>query len=136
MQQDGRRKPRIMVVDDDEICLEVTKERLVAAGYEVILRTSALGTSAAIMRERPNAVLLDQNMPGLTGEQLAQLVRQPGDGKVALILYSSEPLTQLQERAKRCRATGAIEKTSDAQYFVRQLRELLRPTAADEPERA
>jgi DNA-binding NtrC family response regulator len=117
---------RIMVVDDDEICLEVTRERLVAAGYDVILRNSALGTSAAIMRERPNAVLLDQNMPGLTGEQLAQLVRQPGDTKVSLILYSSEPLSQLQERAKRCRAAGVIEKTSDAQQFVRQLRECLR----------
>ena len=116
-----------MVVDDDETCLEVTGERLRAAGYEPILRDSALGTSAAIKRERPDAVLLDQQMPGLTGEQLAQLLSaSPGDSRVALILYSSEPLTQLQERAKRCRAAGVIEKTSDAQQFVRQLRECLR----------
>ena len=33
---------------------------------------------------------------------------------------------QLQERAKRCRAVGVIEKTSDAQQFVRQLRKCLR----------
>jgi DNA-binding NtrC family response regulator len=123
-------KTRIMVVDDDAICLEVTRDRLKAAGYEVIVRDSALGTSAAILRERPHVVLLDQDMPGLTGEQLAQLLRgQGGENRAALILYSSEPLSRLSERAKRCGAAGFIEKTSSDQRFLQQLSDCLRDRA-------
>ena len=116
-----------MVVDDDAICLEVTRDRLIAAGYEVIVRDSALGTSAAIMRERPHVVLLDQDMPGLTGEQLAQLLSaQTSDHRATLILYSSEPLSKLSERAKRCGAAGVIEKTSSDRRFLQQLSDCLR----------
>src|SRR5262249_26271874 len=66
------RRMRFMVVDDDPVVLEVTRERLSFMGYDVIVRESALGTSAAILRERPDVVLLDVNMPSLSGEQLAQ----------------------------------------------------------------
>ena len=64
----------VLVVDDDPIVLEVTRERLEGAGYIVYVREEALGTSQWSAEFQPDIVLLDVNMPALTGLDLAQLL--------------------------------------------------------------
>ena len=73
---------RVLVVDDDEAVVEVAREFLERAGFEV---TAALGGEAALeaLRAAPHeidAVVLDLAMPGLGGEEaLAELRRlRPG----------------------------------------------------------
>jgi CheY-like chemotaxis protein len=41
-----RKRGKVLVVDDDPVILEVIKERLDAAGYDVYVRADALGTSS------------------------------------------------------------------------------------------
>src|SRR5262249_53698817 len=112
------------VVDDDEIVLEVTRERLEAVGYQLVLRTSGLGTSAAVLRERPDFLLLDLNMPALDGEAIARLIGANGASNApAVILYSASDRTELLKMANRCGAVGIIQKTSNANIFYLQLKE-------------
>ncbi len=66
----------VLVVDDDPIVLEVTRERLEGAGYVVHIREEALGTSQWTAEFQPDIVLLDVNMPALTGLDLAQLLQE------------------------------------------------------------
>ena len=63
--------PKVMIVDDENTVLEITGAVLEDHGYRVIKRESALGTSLAILREKPDVVLLDVNMPGLSGDRIA-----------------------------------------------------------------
>lgn len=115
----------ILVVDDDIVVLEVTRERLERAGFFVSTRSSALGTSAFIRKEKPRYILLDVNMPGLSGDALARLLAD-GDPGSRVILHSSQNRAALAALATTCGAIGVIEKTEDDDDFLAQLDSCLR----------
>jgi len=122
----GQRRRTFLVVDDDRVVLEVTRERLERAGFEVVTRESALGTSAFIMKEKPDYVLLDVNMPGLTGDALAKLLKGR-DRRSRVILHSCSDRKRLAKLAQECGAAGIIEKTEDERHFREQLEVFVGP---------
>ena len=115
----------VLVVDDDPIVLEVTRERLEQAGYVVHTREEALGTSQWTAEFQPDIVLLDVNMPALTGPDLAQLLKKRRATKdIAIILYSSLDSEELQTKLRATGAVGAIRKSSDARRFIEDFERL------------
>jgi len=111
----------VLVVDDDPIILEIARERLEGAGYVVHVREEALGTSQWTAEFQPDIVLLDVNMPALTGPDLAQLMRKRRATKdIAIILYSSVESSELQAKVRATGAVGAIQKSSDARRFLEE----------------
>jgi CheY-like chemotaxis protein len=109
----------VLIVDDDPIVLEVTKERLEGAGYEVHTREEALGTSQWTAEFQPDIVLLDVNMPALAGPELAQLLKKRRATKdIAIILYSSLESEELKGKLRATGAVGAIQKTGDDHKFL------------------
>lgn len=115
----------MLVVDDDPIVLEVTRERLERAGYVVYVREEALGTPQWIADSQPDIVLLDVHMPALTGLDLAQLLRKRRATKdIAIILYSSLDSTELQSKVRATGAVGAIQKSADARRFLEEFERL------------
>jgi DNA-binding NtrC family response regulator len=119
-------RAKILVVDDDIVVLEVTRERLERAGFAVVTRTNALGTSAYIRKEKPDYVLLDVQMPSLSGDALAKLLAE-GDFRPRVILHSSQGREALALLARKCGAIGVIEKTDDDDDFRAQLDGCIRP---------
>ena len=117
---------KVLVVDDDPIVLEVTRARLSAAGYDVVIREDAVGTSNAVSQENPDVVLLDITMPGISGEAIAKLItHNPKRAAVAVIFHSTRGQAELDVLAKECRALGAIEKTSNSALFRLQFERIL-----------
>ncbi|APR86529.1 Hypothetical protein A7982_11878 [Minicystis rosea] len=120
------RRGVVMVVDDDEIVLEVVRERLEARGYTVILRQNSLGTRAALMLECPEILLLDVNMPALHGKVLARLVSEiPIEMRPGIILHSADETGMAEEIAAASGALGLIRKTSTRQAFLSQFERLV-----------
>jgi len=118
-------KITFLVVDDDPIALEVARERLERLGFIVTTRSQSLGTSAWILRERPNFVLLDVMMPALTGGELASLVRRR-KLNTGIILHSSKPISELQEIVRETGALGAVTKTFGEYLFNYEVIRLVR----------
>jgi len=118
-------KITFLVVDDDPIALEVAKERLEKLGFHVTTRSQSLGTSAWIMSEKPNFVLLDVMMPALTGGELASLVRRR-KLNTGIILHSSKTITELQQIVKETGALGAVSKTFGEYLFNYEVVRLVR----------
>ena len=60
---------RILVVDDDPALLDTLREYLENLGSRYIVETAGLGSEALWMvaRARPHVVILDVEMPGMTG---------------------------------------------------------------------
>ena len=115
----------VLVVDDDPIVLEVTRERLESVGYEVHVREEALGTSQWTAEFQPDIVLLDVNMPALAGTELAQLLKKRRATKdVAIILHSSLESAELQGKLRAAGAVGAIQKTGDDRRFLEDFERL------------
>ncbi len=121
-----KRRTKVLVVDDDPVVLEVTRTRLARAGYDVVTREDALGTSTAVAQEAPDVVLLDIAMPGISGEALARLIAQnQKKHPVSVIFHSSRDQAELDKLAEDCQALGSIQKTPSASMFQIQFERLL-----------
>jgi CheY-like chemotaxis protein len=65
--------PRILVVDDQPHIARITRMMLEQAGkYEVALETRPAHVVDAVRRFCPNTIVLDYNMPGKTGADVAR----------------------------------------------------------------
>jgi len=115
-------KGKIVVIDDDAKALSVAKRLLEAAGYEVITTESPLRMPQIVQRERPNLVLLDVEMPALSGEHvldfttLFDFLRE-----TPIVLHSSKNEDDLKALVERSPAIGYIRKTNNGLAFVSQV---------------
>lgn len=104
-------RKKITVIDDDEAHLISTRGILEDSGYEVTVFTGGLGATNFIRAVEPDLVLLDVNMPGLSGDRLAMIVRGNDRTKhVPIVLYSSNDEDDLRSRAQELGLHGYIAK--------------------------
>ena len=54
---------RILVIDDSELVLDITRDALEEEGYEVLTNSSWVEVNATIREHRPDMILLDLMMP-------------------------------------------------------------------------
>src|SRR5450432_673341 len=127
MKQDGPREQRtILVIDDSEVVLEMTRFTLESAGFRVLTRDRAQGSIVAILHEQPDLVLLDVNMPSMSGDSIAEILTRAGPARgTVVVLYSSLPANALRMKALATGAHGFIQKTSVQVDLVRQVRAFL-----------
>jgi DNA-binding response OmpR family regulator len=78
MQFDGRGS-KIMVVDHDRTTLEMVQIRLDVAGFHPLAARSSLAALEVLRSSRPDAVILERNMPVLDGlALLREMASLPG----------------------------------------------------------
>ena len=118
------KKPLILVVDDSEVLLKITRLYLINAGFEVITRSRPIGTAAEILRMKPDIVLLDVLMPGLTGDKITKLIRESGVA-TKIVLHSGKENNELRELSIECGADGYIKKTNDNHEFINKVKSFL-----------
>lgn len=81
---------RVLIVDDDESIAELLADLLEGEGYRAIIAHDGASALECVRNERPDLVLSDCMMPGLSGTQLAlELRRSPATRSTALVLMSS-----------------------------------------------
>lgn len=115
-------KQKVLIVDDSDLVLEIYKNALESAGFEVITRNTPFGTASLISSEKPNLVLLDIFMPALSGDKLVELVRKDKNiQNTKLLLFSDRPVDELKSVSATCGADGFIQKTRDHMDVVRKV---------------
>lgn len=82
---------RIMIVEDDYFMCEELTSILSKAGYEVMCITSFKRPVQEIIHASPDLVLLDLNLPGITGFDICRSLKANGVGAV-LVLTSRDQL--------------------------------------------
>jgi two-component system OmpR family response regulator len=120
MDADARRT--VLVIDDSEVVLELVKDALEGAGVNVVTRQGPQGSVAAILKAKPDLVLLDVNMPTLTGDAIAKIVsKAEARCDTRIVLHSSLSVQTLRLKALSTGADGFIQKTDDMAHLVREV---------------
>ena len=125
-------KGRILIIDDDEAHLDSTRGILEDEGYEVATHQRAFGATNVIREIEPDIVLLDVNMPGLSGEHLYDVFRANDKTRdVPVVFYSSNDEDALRASVAKLGAHGYISKGNPANLRTRLARYMrqLRPGA-------
>lgn len=121
------RRPKVIVIDDSEVVLEVTKGALEAAGYEVVVHDRPAGCVALILHEKPDLVLMDVNMPGLGGDTIVTvLAKAQPTAETIVLLHSSLSADVLRSKAAAASAHGYIQKSGDLFGLVREVNRWLK----------
>jgi CheY-like chemotaxis protein len=116
------RKPKIVVIDDSEIVLEVTKAALEGAGYDVVTHDRPAGCVALILHEKPELVLMDVNMPGLGGDTIVSVLGKAAPtSETIVLLHSSLSADVLRGKASAAGAHGFIQKSGDLFGLTREV---------------
>ncbi|MEM6731350.1 MAG: response regulator [Myxococcota bacterium] len=117
----------ILVVDDDEVAATVAVEQLEEVGYRAAAQHGPFGTLNRVKQEQPRLVVLDVNMPGIPGPELASLLKEMKQAwPVRILLHSSETQERLAEIASRSAVDGWVTKSAGREALIEKVREMLR----------
>lgn len=125
----------ILIVDDDYEIGDVFSVLLRCEGHRVrIARSGAEGLASLMAEELPDCVLLDVEMPGMTGPGMAHemLLRDAGQERIPILLLSSH--TDLATIAARMGTPYFLSKNAGRRPLLALLGKLLHdrlaPTSA------
>ncbi len=93
------RQAKILVVDDLPTNVKLLKDLLVANSYDVVTASSGTEALRQVEKERPELVLLDVVMPGLSGYEVCRKIRENRDTAfIPVVMVTS--LDPAEERIK------------------------------------
>lgn len=119
---------RVLVVDDDDMQLRLV-ERTLRADFDVETCSNPIGVSNLVRSYAPDLVLLDVNIPALSGDRLLEIARRGAPKGTRFILYSSADPTTLRTLAARVGADGWISKDVVGAALTTRLRQAARTAA-------
>ncbi len=113
----------VLVVDDEPSVVEVLQTYLTRSGHTV--RTALDGTAAlqSVRQERPDAVLLDLRMPGMSGLEVLRCIRET-DQELPVIMLSGMLDEETRRQVYELGAHACLLKPVDPQVLERCLVEV------------
>jgi len=112
----------VFVVDDDSLQLDLVQRTLQGAGFEVSCSSSPIGATNLICSFLPDIVLMDVNIPGLSGDALVSISRKWAPKHTRFVLYSASDEAKLRNLARAVGAHGWISKSVTGSDLVNRLR--------------
>ena len=114
-------RPIILVVDDDAPILLLMRNLLREFGFEAVPAGSGEQALAEAQKRTPDLILLDRNMPGMTGDEVVRELRSRDElSAVPILILSGEPIGP--DEIERMGATGAVMKPFDVPSLVETIR--------------
>ena len=105
------RPSTILCVDDDRLVLSYCSDALERQGFRTLVANDGASAIEAAKRERPDLVLLDLMMPGMSGLEVCRQLRAESalrDTPIILLTASDDP--DLGHKAREAGATASMRK--------------------------
>ncbi len=118
----------ILVVDDEPQIRRVLKTTLAANGYTVMEARDAEAALEQVRDAAPDLVLLDSNMPGMSGLEACREIREAGD--IPIIMVSVRNSERDKVRALDAGADDYVVKPFSTPELLARIRAALRRTSA------
>ncbi len=111
----GSTRPSVLVVEDEEGLLEILELNFRSAGYQVAIAADGLAGWQQFEREQPDLLVLDLNLPQISGFRLLELVRSESD--VPVLILTAYDFAEAEEVA-RYRPNAYVKKPFDVSDLV------------------
>ena len=129
----AEQKPFILAVDDDKSVLSLVTDLLREAGYEVKGVASGFQARGALLRRRPDLMILDRNLPDTEGVEFLKEVRgQPGNETLPILFLTARHSPKEKVEGLRSGGDDYLTKPFSKEELLARveavLRRIQRPT--------
>jgi two-component system cell cycle response regulator DivK len=119
-------KSRILVVEDNPVNLELVSALLDEHDCEVEAATSGEAALAAVAASRPQLILMDVQLPGMTGYEVTlQLKANPATATIPVVALTAHAMVREEQRAREAGCDGFLTKPIELQAFRAMLERFL-----------
>lgn len=120
---------RILIIDDEPKIVEICRDYLKAAGFDVVSALDGPGGLEKWRREKPDLVILDLMLPGMDGLDVCREIRKEGSTPVIMLTARVEETDKLI--GLELGADDYITKPFSPRELVARVRTVLRRVQAD-----
>lgn len=116
----------LLIIEDNEQNLYLMRFLLEKHGFEIISATSGREGVEMALKHRPQAILLDIQLPEMDGYAVAaELKKHEELAGVPIIAVTSYAMVGDREKILGAGASGYIEKPIDPETFVEEIKRFL-----------
>lgn len=118
--------PDIIVVDDDPMVGELSRDLLTDEGYNVLLVQDSMQAISTIRENRPKLIISDIMMPGITGMDICKTVKSDPDLKnIKIIIVSGKSYQVEKQRAFQFGADFFLQKPYNVETFSQTVKSVM-----------
>jgi len=125
MEEGTRNMPRVLLIDDDPALMRLMKFTLREEGFNVAQAANGAEGLQGVDSHRPQAIVLDMQMPVMDGAAFYQELRSRGDETPVLIISAND--ARASQRALN--ADAFLQKPFDPDALVGALRGMIESAA-------
>jgi DNA-binding response OmpR family regulator len=116
---------KVLVADDDPVILRLIQVNLVLEGLEVETADRGEDALAKAKEVAPDVILLDVMMPGMTGWEVAQRLKEDGDtSHIPVVFLSARTQEEDRRKGEELGVAAYISKPFDPHELVETIRRL------------
>ena len=116
----------ILIVDDDYLSRELLQAHMENAHYSVLLANSGNKALEVAAAQQPDVILMDVNMPGLSGYTTCiQLKQSPTTSHIPVLLMTAMDDEESILQATESGADGFVSKPFDIPQMFEQIKRLI-----------
>ena len=116
---------RIFALDDDERMCKLMELHLSKHGYEVKTQSSPMLTDRDVLRFGPDLVILDVQMPWLTGDTMADIFQFGFEITPKIIFFSGLAASELKAMADDKEVDGFVCKSEGMEALLEKVRAVI-----------
>jgi two-component system cell cycle response regulator DivK len=121
-------KKRILLIEDNEFNRKIVRDLLARQPYDLLEANDGEAGVAAARRDRPDVIVMDIQLPKLSGLDATRAIRaDPDTAKIPIIVVTSFALSGDDKKAMDAGASAYLAKP----YSPRQLLDTIRKMAGD-----
>ena len=115
-----------LIIEDNPDNMELISFILEKGGYEILKAETGEEGVEMTLKELPDFVILDIQLPGIDGYEVLHRIRKSEvDGSIPIIAVTSYAMSGDRERLLEAGCNGYIEKPIDPGKFIDQIREAI-----------
>lgn len=125
-------RSKLLLVDDEKDFILALAERLRLRDYDVRVATNGEAALSEVQKERPDIVLLDLKMPGMSGLEILKKIKA-GDPSIEVIMLTGSISIDGKsgEEGRRAGAADYMVKPIDIEDLIEKLKDIEKKCGLD-----